>query len=1071
MALSIGTIALPVASGIDTRSDEKVVPPTKFLDLQNVTFDRLGALKKRNGYRALSMAIQDSSDVLADARGMATRDDEILVFTDKRAYSYRPSADAWSDTGEVAATTATTLPIARTGSYQTQPDVAERSGVRVAAWEDSRGGVWCQVSEASTGHAIQAQVQLDSSTFARNPRCTWSGNTLLVIWTREDVGRLMIATVSTSQPSVAPSVAILVNDLDGANPYFDAENAPNGPAGIFGSRPALIAWARTTGITVAYVSAGGMLASGLDGLPSPFQYADGATDGIAVTYDGVTRHVAVVWIDGGGTTLRARFIDASALNVTTRMVSALGSGGVTYTKITAAFGGAGADGNPQLYWAAEIAASRTDLSRIDSGAAVLTTTALDALSTRLRGHGLVSRAWHDGATLDGSAADGDAYVMIAHTVRFFPYVAALRLSDTSGISTPGNTIVARLMPGESAGANLRTTGAGTRAWTRSLPSVAPINLGDANIFTREHAAPLPYRIQLSSQNGDQFSEQGIKLATLNMRPSYQTAQLGRSLYLASAAPMHYDGAAWHEADFHCAPDFGYDLTGNPVNLSTTVAVGTAGAIPNGTYLYAYWYEVVDVQGELHRGPVSVKILATMTGGPRKFNITLPTCRLTNFTNVRICVARSTQGATGTDSSIPLFKVTSNDVTVTTGDNRYVTNDPNVDTVSFVDNLTDAQLQLREPLYTNGGILSNAPAPWGGGIIATGKGRLFWTDSTDPHMIRFSQQRADDTALEAPVDLSLRKDEFGGAITAIAVMDDAVFPFTSTAAFVFGGPGPLADPSVSPDANAFTPVDLVTTDVGCVEVSSVGVTPIGIAFKSAKGIMLLARDRTIVNIGDDVQGFDSQNVVRTTLRSTAQRVMFLTDAGRTLMWDYHQNAWSTFTNHEGLDAVEIDGIYYYLRTNSVVYAETPGVFRDNDEHVAIHIETAWIHFASQLQGWQRILYAYFLGTFLSPHTLSVRFRIDYNSTYSAPILSDVNSNFSPSLYGTGIYGAGVYGGPIGGSQRYQRAIHINKRSQSISFVIEDIEGGDDFGASFELSEILLVGGGLGPAFRVGAARLA
>ncbi len=221
----------------------------------------------------------------------------------------------------------------------------------------------------------------------------------------------------------------------------------------------------------------------------------------------------------------------------------------------------------------------------------------------------------------------------------------------------------------------------------------------------------------------------------------------------------------------------------------------------------------------------------------------------------------------------------------------------------------------------------------------------------------------------------------------------------------------------------------------------------------------------------MQKYDGQNVVRATLITTAQRIVYLTDAGRTLMWDYNRNAWSAFTNHEGLDAIVLDNLYYYLRTDSRVFVETPGVYRDDNAQIPMKIETAWIHFAPYLQGWQRMIYVYFLGRFISAHTLSVRFRIDYNEAYSPPILSDVNSNYSPSLYGAGTYGAGAYGGPGGGGSRYQRRIHLNKRCQSISFLIEDVEATGDFGASLELSELLLIGGGLGPDFRVGAARSA
>jgi hypothetical protein len=1035
MTLRPAPLAIAFGGGVDLRTDSKQVPTTKLLDLQNCVFTKLTTISKRNGHRALSTLIQDNGGVYSGARGLAERDGEVLLFTDKRAYSYRPSADRWADSGEVAATTATTLPIARTGTYQTQPDVAERHGIRVAAWEDSRGGVWCSVIEAATGRYLLSQTRLDGAALARDPTCLAVGDVLHVLWTRSDLGSIQLALVNPAHPATAPVVSTLTNDLNAGNPSYDAEAAVSAPAGAFAIRPGLVAWAIVGGWRIGYLHPSGVLGSPATGLPSVLTNADAVTGAIALSFDPVFQKIGIVWVTSA-TTLGGRVLRAGTFNTVASVASLAVTTGV-YAKVTSAWGGgapSGGFGN-NLFWAAESSAARSDLCAIDSGSIDGVTGALGA-QTRLLGHGLASRAWHDGAALDGVTFDGDVYVMIAHTARFFPYVAALRLSGASGIAAPNAVIVSRLMPGEASGALMRNTGAGTRAWTTHLPNAMPVDLAETDVYSRQHAVCVPYRIQLSSQNGDQFSEQGLKLATVDFLPAYQSVQLGRGLYLSSSMPMHYDGDAWHEADFHCAPDFGFDAAGAPVDMTTAIAIGAAGAIANGAYLYAWWYEAVDAQGELHRGPPSVKMLVTMAGGPKKFTMAIPACRLTRFANVRICVARSPAGATGTDSTLPLFRVTSNDVTVVAGDNRYVLNDPTVDTVSFTDNLDDIALKAREELYTNGGILPNSPAPWHGGIVAVGKSRLFYTDTTDPHLIRYTQQIADDTAIEAPIDLSLRKDPFGGPVTAIGVMDDTVVPFSTTAVYVFAGPGPLADPNANPEANAFTAIELVSTDVGCITATSIGQTPVGLTFQSAKGIMMLTRDRKIVNIGNDVQKFDFQKITHATLIPSAQRIVYLTDSGRSPVWDYNRDSWSTFTNHEGLDAIVLDGLYYYLRTDGRVFVETPKLYLDDNSTITMVIETAWIHFAQYLQSWQRILYAYFLGRFISDHTLVVRYRLDYDESYSPEILNDVNGNWSPSPYGAGAYGAGAYGGAGGAGTRYQRHIHINKRSQAISFRLED-----------------------------------
>ena len=1066
MPLNPAPLPIQFSGGVDLTTDSKQVPTTKLLNLENCVFTKATTLSKRNGYQALSLVIQNAGGQISNARGIASRDNERLVFTDKRCYSQRPSSGTWSDAGEVAATSATTLPIARTGTYQTQPDIAERNGVLVVAWEDSRGGVWCSVLESTTGRVLLSQFQLDSSANAKDPRCLAVGEVIHVLWTRVDLGQIQLALVNPATPSTSPVVTILTSDLNATNPWFDAESAPSAPAGI-SIRPGIIAWVVSSGgVRIGYIAPDGTLGSPLSGLPSVADITSAVPiTSVAISYCAATNQVAFAWIRNG-TQFVVFFLDSLFTTVISQFTPTVS--GSTHTRLTLSWGASRPTGAIGCWWITEVTVSRTDLCFVESGFVAWSGVQEIGPTTTLLGHNLVSRAFSDGESVTDSNSDGlfeggpDVYAFIAHTVTFFPYVAALRLSDDSGISVPDGTIVSRLMPGECSGALMRTTGAGTRAWTQHLPSV----MSDSRL----HAVCVPYRIQLSSENGDQFSEQGLKLAELNFLPAYQAAQLGRGLYLASSAPMHYDGDAWHEADFHTAPDLGFDTSGAPVALSTAATGVGTGNIINGTYLCAYWYEVVDAQGELHRGPVSVRFLVEITGGPRQIRHTLPTCRLTRFANVRICVARSIQGAEGTDSSIPLFRVTSNDVTVTTGANRYVLNDPTLDTVTFDDNLSDDDLILREPCYTNGGILSNAPAPWSGAVLAQGKGRLFWTDTTNPNLVRHSQEIVDDVALEAPIELAVSVDPFGGPITAIGVMDDAVYPFKESAVYAFGGPGPLADPSVVTNNNGFTSADLVTSDVGCRSARSVGQTPQGLIFQSNKGIYLLNRGRQAIYIGAELEPLNSQVIERCTLIPDRQQIVCLTSTpgGYSLLWDYGRNQWSKFTNHVGLDAMVVDGVYHYLRPDSRVFQETPGVYRDDNTQIQMTIETAWIRFQPYLQGWQKILRAYFLGKFLSPHTLVMRYRLDYNETYSHEISMDVDANWNPSLFGAGPFGAGPWGGAEGGT-RYQRWVHLNKRCQSISFRIQDREDADDFGASFELSELLLIGGGVGRAFKPGAAR--
>jgi hypothetical protein len=1060
VALQVVPLPIKFASGVDTEEDRKSLPATKLADLQNAVFTKKSTLSKRNGYRALSTRLAVDNTAISDVTGLATRQDELLQFAGGRAYSHRPSIDRWVDTGEVSSVVAKAEPLARTGTLQTVPDVATRNGLMVAAWEDSAGGVWCSVLEESSRRILLAAHQLDAA--GTMPRCIAVGDRLQVLWAVPASGRIMVAVVNPATPGDAPVQAVLTDDLSVAVPRYDAESVPHGSPL---DRPGAIAWLRNGGgYRVGYVTQAGVLST-------VATYTDAADGGIAVCAEKCNgSRLAVLWSNGGD--LKVRF--HLSTDLTSTRTATIGPTTLGWNRMTCEYGAAEADGFPVLYWAADWdSVADSTYSRTYAGRLRMGDSAHDAESTLLRGHALVSRAFHDGPTAKPALAayDGHVYAAVVHGARYFPYVAVIRLSADAGIAGGSTVSVARLLPGESAGVHVRAVGS-ARALVQHLSSVPAIGVADADTFGRRHALPLSYRIQLDSENGDQVGETGTRVFELDFdaATSYQSAELGRGLYLAGAQPSHYDGSRWAEAGIHTAPDAGITSTGTPASI-VAIAAPTPGAmnpdLESVTYGYKFWYEHVDAQGELHLGPVSAPVLVTLTAAQSAVLIGVPTYRLTARQNVRLCVARSPANSEGTDDEIPYYRVTSTDPTFSTGDNCFLVNDPTQNTVSFTDALSDIELLKREPLYTNGGIASNDPAPWAGDVIAGGKSRLYWTDPCDPDVVRYSKTRQADTALEAPTRFSLRVDSYGGPIAAIGVLDDVVVPFREGAVYKFGGPGPEADGgTLLPDA-AFSPVALVTSDVGCIDPGSLGQTPVGLVFNSAKGIRLLDRSFQVVDIGGPVEAYREQRITRTSLVPDRNHLVLLTDAGRSLLWDYYRNQWSTFTNHEGYDAVISGGVYHYLRTDGRVFVETPGLYADDNDHIPMLIETAWIKFVEYLQGWQRIHWAHFLGEWKSAHSLRMRYRRDYRDNWSTPADMDVDANYTPSVYGGGTYGSGPYGGD--GSRVYQRGKHLNKRCQAIQFRLEDIEGTDSFGASFELSEMLLLGGVVGPAMKLPAAR--
>lgn len=1048
MALQKRSVAIQFAQGIDTKTDAKQVLPGKLVDLQNAVFLKNGTVSKRNGYDARGQIVDGSGGAAyRNAQGLGARGDELLLFANATSLSYRPSSDTWSQGQAVSSVVASSDVVARTGTDQTLPDAATNGGVTVVAWEDNRGGVWAAVLEAASQRILTIPTQLDAS--GVRPRVVAVGNVLHVLWVNGVI--LWVATVNPASPGSFGAAVPLTSDLDAGNAVYDA--CATFDAFDAARRPGLVAWSTPNGYRLAWIHQSGVIGSPATGLPSAGTFLTGSVTGpIAVSLwltnpNNVSApEAAVAWCNSN---LNYSFFNA--VTMVSVQSGVLSAGPVTWNRCTIEFADL-VNEQPIAWWAGEVNGATADVNLVRTGSIDGATNLV--VGPTIHGHAIASRAYYDA---------GDVYVALVHPVLFFPYVAVCQLSGSMRAQ-------ARLLPGLSAGILARS----------HLPSAFPMNLGASGSTSRQHAVCLPYRIQLSGSSGTQFGEVGIQLFTLDHDhdDAYRAAQLGRGLYLSGALVQHYDGDRWAEASFHAAPD----------TASGHIAFSTAGGGALTTaqfYGYKVLYEEIDGQGELHRGAVSTGTIVHLTGGDTSVTLTIPTCRLTSKRRVRIGVFRSLASSTApTDpEAIEYFRVSSVDPTAG-GANGYVLNDPTVDTLSFQDLLADATVGTLEPLYTNGGVLSNDPEESGGEFIVAGKGRLFWIDPLNGNQVNYSQELEIDTAADLSAFLFQLIDPFGGDIVALAVMDDSVVCFKETAIFAFQGPGPAPD-GTSVQGDGWTPPRLVTSDVGCKSRSSVVNTPLGVAFQSEKGICLLGRDLQVRRIGDDVWAFRNQRVTRATLIPDRPHVVFLTDAGSTLLWDYDKNQWSRFTNHEGFDAVVVGGVYHYLRTDGRVFAETAGQYADATMQIPMVIETAQVKFSGVLQGWQKVIRALVVGNYVSPHALRMEYKLDYEPAWAAPADHRMDADQTPSNYGVGDdgnYGDGNYQPPAGlQSVTYQRDYHINRRCQAIAFRFSDVDvaqyvnGQTNYtpaalGASFELSELLLTGGAVGAEFKPGANRL-
>ncbi len=1031
MALQEQHVAFKFVGGIETKMDSKAVPPVRLLALENGVFHRASSIKKRNGYELLSRAI-DGGGSYTGARRLTSRDDELLLFTQNRCYSRQSGNDQWSDAGALIAPIGYDRAAVHTGTAQTVPDRASIAGVTVCAWEDSLGGVWWTTVDTDTGSIYRAAAQANAD--AQHPRCVAVGGVLHIYYAVPSLNQICSLVINPSTPAAEPIEQVLVQDLYDTTPTYDA--CPTTRDGT----PGLIAWRDSSStVRVAYVAQSGELGSPANGFPiggSPFGSV-ASTSPVGVTYryvDGTNNDriiVAYAYSSGGYNDGIIRVVNAGAAGVpigstasaTTSMYGPPPGPQGPATSITRCAVAVTSD----AIWTAfeEDAVEPSERYCVVKGEPLTVGVTYDA--QELRSVGLASRAFQAGA-------DEDAFAVFVHDTTYFNVYLTLRLSDLAPAG--------RHLPGAACGPERQHVSA---------------------VYVEDDIATLvlPYKNRLESENNDKFGESALRTITMDFdsEDTHQTVQFGRGLYLAAACPQHYAARIWTEQGFHMGPE-----------LISGVASAGGSLTTDSTYEYIVWYEWTDDLGEVHRGPTSVGDTVTTSGGNMLVTLTLPTLRVTRKDNVRICVARSLAGDAST-----FYRVSSLDPTTEGDNNGYIANDPTVDSVTFIDVMSDANARLEEQIYTVGGILSNDPTPLGS-HVTVGKNRLFFTDAQADNVVRFSKRIATGFGAECAPELAHDVDPFGGPITALATMDDVVYVFKASAIFAFNGDGPFENGTNTNGGlvAGFSSSQLITSDVGCTDPSSIVLTPKGLMFKSTKGIRLLSRSREVIPAGDPVEAYNDQTVRRATVMPDRTAVLFLTDSGSSLYYDYQFEQWSTFTNHEGYDAAVVNNTYHYLRANDIVFRETIGEHRDGNARITLRLETAWLHLLDHLQGFQRFWKLLLLGTWSSPHQLLVSHRLNYDEAWTSPYYLDATGEtdstgwvtgddanpigedpITGTAYGEGDYGEGAYGGT--GPDVYQWRYGIHEDGQAVQFRFEDFEKAGLAGASFELTEMTIVGG--------------
>lgn len=568
-------------------------------------------------------------------------------------------------------------------------------------------------------------------------------------------------------------------------------------------------------------------------------------------------------------------------------------------------------------------------------------------------------------------------------------------------------------------------GAGLAGGLLSRPIPSGIWERETGVFS---FAALTKNPVVEAQNKSFLSFKGVSILELDFsaQSNFSSVEFGKNAYILGGLLGSYDGQSVVEHGFNLYPE------------NVSAAQGTGGSLTAlGTYQYRVVYQWTDAKGQLHRSAPSDPLTVVLTGVNNRVTLTIPTLRLTEKkgarTNVEIVVFRT--------ETLGLLSYRASSATSLT----Y--NDTTVDTVTVVDDLSDANLITREPIYTTGDILENEAPPaasfgtvWGERVVLGG---------LEDGSLWLSKKYEIGKPAEFSSQLVVALNQKGGQDKACANLGDKLLIFKESSIYYIYGEGPDALGN-----GQWSKVIELSDDIGAIDSVSIAETLDGTIFKSRKGIYIIKGDLSLVYIGAQVENWNTETITSASVIADLNEVRFTTLNGPTLVYNYFFGQWAVWPNTSANDSVVVNNKYYYVRNfsnaDSVVVKEVPGTFKDIDQYYPMRIGIGWLSFAG-LAGYQRIYKLFPVGSYKSVHKLRARLAYNYSESYNEEKIWDAGSFFGQTTYGD----SSPYGSePLYGGTDQPYLIRIDPTRQTctaIRCILEDINP-DGTGESFDLTSI-------------------
>lgn len=1109
------TFSVQLVDGLDTKTDPKLVLPSRVIELVNGVYTKEGKVELRPGNVNLSKEVNNGED-LTEGLALANFKDEKLLFSNSKMYSFSDGISQWFEKGDINSAIVNHRSIFKNDYNQTGVDFACNQGISVYAWEENlngRNGVRASIIDDTTGNVLLGDQQISAT--GSKPRVFPIGNYIFVFY--RESSNLRYKRVPVFAPQFESATTIKA-DLNNTEPFFDVDDYEGD----------MIVAYHTTGnaVTLFYLTASGTVNPGTR--PGEVTISERAQNCLSL-YVSQADTTALVCVHNNTNGVRAFARSTVVFSFVLFAPTTLDSDTTnTYTNITSGPSEekVGIFNSFRVFYEQQNSDKTRTLIKsnlIDVAGATGTT------SVFLRSVGLASKAFLVGTKL------------------FLNIVHESDLQSTFFTVDENGAFYGRYFPGT----------AGGLVSTRILSGVHLITSGCYGFATRR-------KNKIVTDNNTTTTLSGVNRTELDFDATnrFQSSELGENLHIIGGQLYDYDGVNLVEHGFHLYPE---DITVEANNFSISVTQQGDGSNPEitaitsppgkfitgGEYFniwsaldataYYVWFTVDGSGsdpapgGKTAIGPVAAlstdtssdvaEKVKTLIDANSDFGATVSNnvVTVTNAANgastdaVNVDVGTGVTGTmeNGTYQYAAIYKWTDNQgqihrsapspaatvvISGASSDARVailvetlrLTNksnvvvdifrtedlgaifyrrtsitsplfsDPSVDRVVFLDTEPDANIRTSEILYTQGGIIGNE-APPSSSVLTVHRNRM-WLKAEDKNVLWYSKKQVDREGVAFSPFFSKKIDPIGGDVTAIASLDSNLIIFKRSSIRIIGGEGPNA----AGLNDSFTDDQEITSEVGCTNQRSIIKFDDGLMFQSDKGIYLLDRSLRTSYIGAAVETYNNETITSAVLIKGRNQIRFTTRTGRLLLFDTYFKRWSTFKNYTAEDAANFGNVYHFLKSNGELKQETPDAYMDNGSSIPMVIGTAWIK-PSGVQGFQRVYWVSFIGEYLSSHQLICRVYYDYQNVVNETILWDPDNVINVNKYGEGgVYGAVTpYGGEADTTYQF-RFKPKRQKCEAIRFELESSfpSGG---GQGFSISDLTLVLGIKQGSYKMRAAK--